>query len=205
MRSIAFILRGIAKGASEIVSHSRLVVPAEHVEQLQQALESLASDLLSKVSFDLTGGGPLGSEVVMSPRRKTDNLFTVVTGGSPKGHIPLVAEGGHNLASALTSDAEFPADLGCRDVLGLGAEPKRSSIGKAPVGEAGGRQLLVQSQLITDPGPAQGAAQGERSTRLLTLADLVTPVGRRVDVAPSHCRRSDILTTMVVILAATRS
>ena len=104
-----------------MVSHSRLVVPAEHVEQLQQTLESIASDLLPKFSFDLTGGGPLGSDLVMSPRRRTDNLFAAIIGGRLKGHIPLVTESGHNLAGTLTSDADLPTYLGGRDLLGLRA------------------------------------------------------------------------------------
>ena len=142
------------KGASEIVAHLRLVVSAERVEQLQQTFESLASDLLSKLPFDLTRGGPLSSKVVMSPRRKTDNLFAVVTGGRPKGHIPPIVESCNNLPCTLTSDAELPADLRGRDLLGLGAEPKHPSVWKAPSGEAGGRQFPVQAPLITNPGPA---------------------------------------------------
>jgi hypothetical protein len=159
--------------------------------------------LLSKLSFDPKSGGTLSSEVVMSPRRKTDNLFAAVTGGRPKGDVPPLAESAHNLASTLTSDAELPADLRGRHLLGLGAEPKHPSIGKAPVGEAGGRQVVVQSHLITDPGPAQDAAQGERSTPRSTFADLLTLVGRWTEVAPVHSRRRDTLTTMVVILVAT--
>ncbi len=132
-------------------------MPAERVQQLQQTFESLASDLLSKLPFDLTRGGLLSSEVVMSPWRKTNNLFAVVTGGGQKGHIPPIAESSHNLPCTLTSDAELAADLRGRDLLGLGAEPKHPSVRKAPFGEPGGRHLLVQSQLITDPGSAQGA------------------------------------------------
>ena len=169
---------GDMKGASEIVAHSRLVLPAERVEQLEQALKCLRADLLSKVPLDLTGGGPLGSEVIVGARRKFYDLLTAVTRGTPKGHITRVAKTGHDLARTLASDAELPTDLRSRDVLELRAKPKYSSIGKFAVGEAGGSHPLVQSLLIPNPGPSECRTEHGRSTPCSTVTDLATPVGR---------------------------
>ncbi len=58
VRCITFDVLGVTKGASQIGPHPRLVLPAERLEQREQALECLRANLLPKVPLDLTGAGP---------------------------------------------------------------------------------------------------------------------------------------------------
>src|ERR1700761_7601322 len=109
--------------------------------------------------LDATCGVVLRSEVASRARGEAHGLFSTAGAGKFDRHVAAVAKARDHLGCALTSDAQFPTDLGDRDVGRAGADVQDTTIGEASVVEAGGCHLLIQPTLIADPGTSKGSAE----------------------------------------------